>query len=121
MIKKRSKTEYNYIHIIRDIILFRVKLDDIILAKKISKLYDSTLEFNIKNLRKLLKYKPSQFVKCIQIHNRYVVNESDKIDFDKFLEYIEKYMKNNKNNNNVIFNKLLFQLIHNLLAQKGAE
>lgn len=118
---KKKKTEYNYTHIFCDILLFKVKIKDLLLAKRVSKLYDSSVEFNIKNLRILLKYKPSQIFKCIEINNKYVVNESDKIKISDFLNYIENYVKNNKNNKNIIFNKLLFQLLHNLLSAKGLE
>lgn len=84
--------EYNKLQIIWDIIRFKLKIKDLKLALKISKIYDEI--FMQKNMPKIKHFKflisidMNDIMRLIKLHNHYVINSNNRIDLEQMKSVI---------------------------------
>jgi hypothetical protein len=107
--------KYNYLRIIIDVIKFKLNIKDIKKFKKISDICDKIEENNasVSDLISLCKYKPKDFIKLINFHNKYVIDNDDKITINLVLNSL--YSNVNKYKQTMIYNKIpILDLIKNI-------
>lgn len=107
--------KYNYIHIFIDVIKFKLNIKDIKKFKKISDICDKIKyhKASVVDLISLCKYKPKDFIKLIDFHNKYVIDKDDKITMDLVLNNLVYNV--NKYKSTMIYNKIpILDLIKNI-------
>lgn len=105
-------SEYNKLKVFLDLITFRVKYKELKMAQEISGVYTTIFKehkpIDIEHFKIIKKYNFKDFKRTVDIHNRYVVNSNEKIQFtdlaSTFRSVLIKYLNQNKNMN--IFNNL---------------
>lgn len=78
-------SDYNKLKIFFDLITFRVKYKELKMASEISEVYDTIFKehkpITIEHFKIIKKYKFKDFKRTVDIHNRYVINSNEKIQF----------------------------------------
>ena len=95
-------SEYNKIKVFFDLITFRVKYKELKMAYEISEIYNAIFKENkpitLGHFKVIKKYKFKDFKRTVDIHNRYVINSNDKMEFPDLVsifrsitvEYLQK-------------------------------